>query len=335
MSKTILILAAGPLQLPAILTAKSMGHRVVVADGNPGAVGLQYADLPVVIDIRNPKECLKIAQREKIAGVLAICSEVSLKGIALINETMGLFGVNSEQIERSTNKVRMREAFKQNGVPSPESYQCRTIEDAILAAKSLGENIIIKPSIAMGSRGIFHLRSHLGLVEAFQRAKSISKNGEVLVEEFVDGPEFSVETLTWNKHTEVIAITDKITTGSPYWVEMGHTQPSEFPENVQSKLKKITIAGINALGLDWCAGHTEIKLSSKGPSIIEIGPRLGGDFITTELTPRSTGVDIVEGAIKIALGEQPLINRFAIPKGVAIRYLAGEPGHLAEINNLN
>jgi biotin carboxylase len=186
----------------------------------------------------------------------------------------------------------------------------------------------------MGSRGIFQLNSEDNLKMAFERAKKTSLDSKVLIEEFADGPEFSVETLTWNGNTEVIAVTDKITTGLPYWVEMGHTQPSMFSLNDVEAIKEATLKGIKALGIDWCAGHTEIKLTKTGPKIIEIGARLGGDFITTELTPRSTGIDIVEGAIQLSLGSEPRIEPWEKSRASAIRYIAPNPGKLAKIEGM-
>lgn len=330
----VLVLAAGTLQIPAIKTAKRLGHRVIAVDGDPRAEGLNYADKSVVVDIKNPDECLRVAKEEKVDGALTICTEVPLEGLALINQARNLSGIRLDQVKRATDKALMHEAFKEKSIPSPRSFRCHTIEDALKAVENIEGDIIIKPAVGMGSRGITHLTSRNRLEEGYRRAKSLSSNGAVLVEEFVDGVEISVETLSWNNHTEVIAITDKITSQSPYWVEMGHTQPTILSEEIQSEVKAVTIAGIDALGLDWCAGHTEIKLSAEGPKIIEIGARLGGDFITTELTPRSSGVDIVACVVQLALGEKPEITRFEKPKGVAIRYIAPSPGKLVQIDNL-
>jgi len=99
----------------------------------------------------------------------------------------------------------------------------------------------------MGSRGVTQISKESELEAAFVRAQTLSRNGEVLVEEFADGPEFSIEALTWNGRTEIIAITDKITTGSPYWVEMGHTQPTAINAAQAASVKSATIDGINAL----------------------------------------------------------------------------------------
>jgi biotin carboxylase len=115
---------------------------------------------------------------------------------------------------------------------------------------------------------------------------------------------------------------------------MGHTQPTDLSSETIEAMKRTAIAGIEALGLDWCACHTEIKLGRSGPKLIEIGGRLGGDFITSELTTWSTGVDIVVGAIRLALGEVPNIVPVKLNRGAAIRYLAGKPGKLIRIDGL-
>lgn len=332
--KTIMILGAGVLQLRAIKTAKSLNLNSIVLDQNPRAPGMEIADVPIIADIKNPSLCLEIARQYRIDGVFTMATEVPLKSLAYINEQMGLSGLRPDQITAATDKGVMRGLFKKNGASSPLSVRCKTFEEAGAAFDKFKAEVIVKPALGMGSRGIFYLKDKQHLRSAFERAKANSGTGEVLVEEFIDGPEFSVETLSWNRHTEVVAVTDKITTGSPYWVEMGHTQPSEYSLKDIDAIKQTAIDGINALGLDWCAGHTEIKLSRSGPKLIEIGGRLGGDFITAELTTWSTGVDIVAGAIKLALGEAPIIEPIEPNRGAAIRYIGAKQGRLVRIDGL-
>jgi biotin carboxylase len=329
-SRTLLVLSAGPLQLPAILTGKRLGLRVIALDGNPAAVGLAHADRSMAVDIRDPKQVLAALDGEPIDGAVTICTEMTLRSLAAVNEAYDLHGPRTPEIDRISDKSRMRMCFEQAGAPSPRSIPCVTLEETLQAYRTLGGRVILKPAAGMGSRGIFDLDSMEAIPAAFERSLACSMNGKVLLEEFADGPEFSVESLTWGGHTEVVAITEKLTSGSPYWVEMGHAQPPQLSANERNAIIQATTAGVQALGLDWTAAHTEVKLSSRGARLIEVGGRLGGDFITTHLTPLSTGVDMVEGAIRLALGEAPTLNYRAVPRGSAIRYLAPEPGLLLQ-----
>ena len=335
--KTLLVLAAGSLQVPAITVAKRMGLRVVAADGNPKAPGLVLANAAHVIDITNPQACLEVARSERVDGVIHICSEVAMASLGLINQELGLAGPDSETVVRATNKEQMRRAFEEGGAPSPTSIAVATEHAALAAAAFIDGPMIVKPSRNSGSRGITFVPAMASanlLKAAFNHAMAESRDRAALVEQYVEGPEFSVEALIWRGRTEILALTDKLTTGQPHFVEMGHSQPTLLKAQDAIKVREAAILGIRALGLDGCAAHAEVKLSSDGPYLMEIGARLGGDFITTELVPRSTGVDMVAGAIRICLGEEPDLKPKHEPRGVAIRYLAPAPGKVVRVSGV-
>ena len=150
----------------------------------------------------------------------------------------------------------------------------------------------------------------------------------------MNGPEVSVETLTVNGVCHVIQITDKITTGSPHFVEMGHTQPSQLSDEIKDEIAKVAKLANKAVGITNGPSHTEIIVTKEGPKIVELGARLGGDCITTHLVPLSTGVNMVESCIKIALGDTPDIS-VKYNKGSAIRYLSCNEGVIEEINGID
>ena len=149
----------------------------------------------------------------------------------------------------------------------------------------------------------------------------------------MEGPEVSVETLAVDGDVHVIQITDKLTAGAPYFVEMGHSQPSQLSAETREKIKSIAIAANKAIGIKDGPSHTEIKVTRDGPKIVELGARVGGDCITTHLVPLSTGVDMVECSIRIALGEKPDLKP-KWNKGSAIRYLKTGTGTVKEIKGV-
>lgn len=336
-AKTLLVLAAGPLQLPAITVGKRLGLRVVAADGNPHAPGLAVADAAHVVNITDPVACLAVARTERVDGVIHICSEVAMTALGLINRELRLHGPDPATVVRATNKEHMRRAFESGGAPSPRSIGVDCDEKALEAAASIGGPLIVKPSRNSGSRGVTYVSADApteSILSAFRRARKESRDPSVVIEQCIEGSEFSVEALTWNGRVEILAVTDKITTGKPFFVEMGHNQPTQLPSSHAESVRQAAIKGVRALGLDWCAVHAEIKLSADGPYLIEIGARLGGDFITTELTPRSTGVDMVAAAIRLCLGEEPDLRPTHPPRGAAIRYLAPTPGIVALVDGI-
>lgn len=337
-TKTVLVLAAGPLQLPAIIVGKRLGLRVVAADGDPQAPGLTLADAAHVVDITDPQACLRVAREERVDGVIHICSEVAMPALGLINEELGLHGPDCATVLRATNKERMRRAFETGGAPSPKSVGVATQAEALAALAVIGRPCIVKPSRNSGSRGVTRVSTHDGdeaFVQAFDRAVRESRDVSAVVETYVDGPEFSIEIIVYNGRPHVLAVTDKETTGIPYFVETGHNQPSCLAPGDRARVVDAALRGVRALGINWSAAHAEVKLSADGPYLMEIGARLGGDFITTELVPRSTGIDMVAAAIRVALGEEPDLTPRHPLGGAAIRYLRPTPGVVVGIFGLD
>jgi biotin carboxylase len=335
--KKLLVLAAGPLQIPAITVAKRLGAWVVAADGDPSAPGLRLADAGHVVNIADPQACLGVARSEQADGVIHICSEVSMAGLGLINRELGLHGPDPETVVRATNKEQMRRAFERGGAPSPRSVGAATEDQAVGAAVTIGGPMIVKPSRSSGSRGVSFLPAGSGvdaILSSYRRALAESRDASAVIEQFIEGPEFSVEALVWNGRIEILAVTDKVTTGRPHFVEMGHSQPTRLDPTSAEAVRDAARRGIRALGLDWCAAHAEVKMAQDGPYLMEIGARLGGDFITTELVPRSTGIDMVACAIRLCLGEEPDMRPARVPRGAAIRYLAPRPGIVTRVEGV-
>ena len=327
--KTLLVLAAGPLQLPAIHAARRMGLRVVAADGDPSAPGLALADAAHIFDIRDPAACLAIARQEKIHGAIQICCEASLFAMGRINDTLGLSGLCEEAARRSLNKDQMRGTLAEAGVAVPAFVTGRGLCEAEVteAAESVGYPLVVKPTRSSGSRGVTRVDAPgEGLLRAYRRAVEESADGEAMLEQYVDGREFSLEVVTWGDEARVLAVTDKVTTGAPNFVETGHSQPTRESPADRAALEDEVIRATRALGIRWSTVHAEARMSESGPVIMEMGPRLGGDYITTELTPRSTGVDMVEAAVSLALGQEPDLEPRRTPRCAAIRYLCQEPG---------
>ena len=184
---------------------------------------------------------------------------------------------------------------------------------------------VIKPVDAHSSRGVFIVNSPGEIEEYENTVRSFSGNGELMLEEYITGREYSIESLTFRGRTEVIQITEKFITPEPYTVELGHLQPAPVSESEKISIHQTVKKTIKAFELDNCATHTEIKMTVSGPVIIEIAARLGGDFISSILTLTSTGIDMDDALIRISLGESPdlsaKVNRFSY-----IKYLELKPG---------
>ena len=337
--KRLLVLAAGVLQVPVIQKAKALGVFVIAIDANSKAIGFKYADKFYVADITNEEKILKIAIDEKIDGVIHPCSEVSMNVMGRINDELGLSGISKQMASNATNKFLMRCAFDSYGAPSPKSFCTDNVENAWKIFNShFKAQAILKPSRNSGSRGITKITHNLdyrSFVELYNYSFSQSRDHKVLIEQFVDGPEFSVEIIIWNHEIHILAITDKKTTGAPYFVELGHSQPSLHSTKILKQIQEAAIAGVLSLQLNNCACHAEIKYENGTAFIIEIGARLGGDFISTELTHLSTGIDMVAAAINVSLGVAPNLSPKHTGCGVCIRYFTPPTGILQDIRNIH
>ena len=326
-----MVLAAGLLQIPVIKKAREMGYYVIAVDDDPNAPGMALADKAIVPGgLMNEEKMLSIAKEEQIDGVIHPCSEVAMNVMGRINDELHLSGISKEIAIRATNKHLMREAFEAYGAPSPKSFLTKNEEDAwSIFCSGFDANAILKPSRNSGSRGIAKVEKGIPkgeFIELYHRALDESRDHQVLIEQFIEGPEFSVEVIVWQGEPHVLAVTDKKTTEAPYFVELGHNQPSVYPADIQEKLKAGAISGCEALGLTNCAAHCELKIQNGEAYLMEIGARMGGDFISTELTHLSSGIDMVAATIDVVLGIEPNLQPTEEKHGVAIRYFTPKPG---------
>ncbi|MGN1370633.1 MAG: ATP-grasp domain-containing protein [Aristaeellaceae bacterium] len=337
MKKRIMILGASVLQLPGIEKAKEMGYEVIAVDMDPYAIGFKTADICLVISTIDIPAVVQAAKEYHIDGVMTLASDMPMRTVAAVAKECGLVGIDMETAIKATNKAEMREALAAGNVPIPEFHRVRT-EDAYREAIAFfEEKCIVKPADNSGSRGVYlinNVRDEKQVAEAYAHSKQYSRSGEIVVEEYMEGPEVSVETMSVDGVCHVVQITDKLTTGAPYFVEMGHNQPSMLSEEVKEDIRRVAIAANRAIGIQNGPSHTEIKVTKQGAKIVELGARLGGDCITTHLVPLSTGVNMVEMCIRIAMGEKPEIKP-AFDKGSAIRYFRHGAGKVVRLDGVD
>lgn len=337
MSKRIMILGAGILQLPAIEKAKQMGLDIIAVDMNPKAIGFRVEGITrEIISTIDTEAILEAAKRHKIDGIMTLASDMPMRSVAVVSNALGLVGISVDTAIKATDKAIMRDTLKKNCVPIPEYVRVREIGeycDAVKSIREKGYRCIVKPADNSGSRGVSLLDAQTDLKKAFEYSKQFSRGGEIVVEEYMEGPEVSVETMAVDGEVHILQITDKITTGAPYFVEMGHTQPSRLSKEIRDSIKKVAVAANEAIGIKNGPSHTEIIVTKDGPKIVELGARLGGDCITTHLVPLSTGIDMVKNNILISVGEKPDLSP-KWNKGAAIRYFNTGIGKICRISGI-
>ena len=306
MLKLAVIGANDPL-IPYYKQAKSLGYYIIGIAWAEGAVCKQYCDKFYPISLKEKDEVLRICKEEKIDGITSFSLESALPTVVYVAQAMGLVSNTEECVRLTETKFAQRQAFEKNGIPVPKYVM---IEDkSRLKELDFSYPIIVKPLDSGGSQGVTKLDSKEGLVEAYRVAAEHSRTKRVIVEEYIDGREFSVETLSHNGKHYILQITDKVTSGSPHFIEMQHHQPADITTEMADRIKAMVEKALTSLKIENSPSHTEIKLNSRGELyIIEIGARLGGDFITSDLVRLSTGYDMVKGTIELATG------RFEMPR---------------------
>ena len=302
MKKKLAIIGGSYLQLPAVLKAKELGYEVHCFAWRDGAVCEAYADYFYPISIVEKEEILKECMRIGIDGITSIASDVAVLTVNYVASRMGLISNPDEYSEITTNKYLMRECFAKSSIPSPR--YALAAKDNAYCIKGFEFPLIVKPTDRSGSRGVEKVLDPVQLGKAISRAQKDSFNGAAIIEEYVTGYEISVESISYEGRHYILQITDKVTTGAPYFVELEHHQPSALSPLVQEQVKDIVLRALDALHVRYGASHSELKITEDGDiRVIEIGARMGGDFIGSTLVRLSTGYDYLEGVIKVAMGE--------------------------------
>ncbi len=300
--KKLAIIGANEFQCDLIEKAKSMGVETHVFSWGGGEPGELLADYFYEVDIKNRSEILSKCKSIGVDGVCSIASDLANITVHWVANELGFKAHSQYCIEATTNKFKMREALSQQNIPVPDYYLINSLEE--LDSLKLSFPCIVKPTDRSGSRGVIKVSNYNQLTEAYHESKSHSFSDEVIVEEFVDGSEFSVESFSVSGKHDVLQITEKFTTGSPNYVEVAHLSPARLTTEQVRRIEEVVSQSLNALGVQDGPAHSEIKVCENDRiTVIEVGSRMGGDFIGSYIVPTHTGIDYVKLTIASALGE--------------------------------
>jgi isopentenyl diphosphate isomerase/L-lactate dehydrogenase-like FMN-dependent dehydrogenase/biotin carboxylase len=332
-----MIIGGGLLQTPVITTAKKMGYQVIVTDYNPDAIGMKDADIPIVMSTRDIQGSVRVAKRQNeitpISGVLTVGTDASMT-VAAVANALNLPGIKFDDAEAATNKLKMRMRFKEHNIPSPAFLPVWTLADAKKGCKILGYPVVMKPSDNMGARGVMRIDNATQVADAFKFAKSASPSGELIIEQFMEGPELSIDAIIFNEEITITGVADRIIEYPPNFVETGHTMPSHLSIEMLEDACDVMRRGAKALGLTTGAAKGDIKVTKSGAMIGEIAARLSGGFMSAYTYPLSTGVDLMKAMIEVSLGQEPgnlepVFNRVAIERAIICK-----PGTVKKISGL-
>ena len=328
--KAVLIFGVGPLQESIIGRAKKMGLYTVGIDPCEDAICKDCVDAFEVVPGQDYKGHCAVIEKYSIDAIVTAATDKPLVMMARMAEKYDFPFYSVETAQWSTDKFQMKERFELGGVPHAQGRLISKVEEA----EGLVFPVIVKPRDNSGSRGVKLCRDKNELQISIDEALENSKLDTVLVEEFIEGPEYIIESLHHDGKSEVVQFTEKTTTEFPYNVELGHIQPANISDENKQMIRKIVEKIGKALNFENCPSHTELKINERGIFVIETSPRLGGDYITSTLTPLSTGVNLEDELLKISLGEainpQPKavqysgVRFFAFKEGSIIKHVPSE-----------
>lgn len=316
--KKILILGAGEMQVPVIQKVNEMGYESIALDYDENAIGFKYSNKKYVVSSTDAEKVLAVAKQEN-ADALLTTSDYPVNVVAKVSQILGLSSMLPEVANICTNKYLQRKLFSGNGINAPKFY---LLSEGIDLKDFKEFPYIVKPVDSSASRGVKKVNDAIELEEAIDEAKKYSRTSQVLIEQFIGGKEFSVETLSQNGETIIANITEKLVIGEEYgyFVEDTHIEPARINNEewqlIESEVKK----ALMLIKADNCPSHTEVKLWNGKPYIIEMACRLGGDYITSDLVPLSTGIDMLANLVRLSLGI-PIKREKVINKVSCVQFL--------------
>lgn len=302
MKERIAVIGANEPLIPFYRQAKALGYEIIGIAIEKGAVCKKYCDRFYPISFADKDAVVDVCRKEKVDGIISFSLESALPTVVYVAQKLGLVSNSEESIKLTQSKYAQRQALEKAGIPVPKYYLIEKRAD--LDKVDCRFPVIVKPVDSGGSQGICKIEDKAKLEEAYNYAISFSRTSKAIIEEYIDGREFSVEFISHQGKHYFLQITDKVTSGAPRFVEMQHHQPADIPSSVWERIKAMVADALTALKIENSASHTEIKWNSNDELyIIETGARMGGDYISSDLVRLSTGYDFVEGAIKLAVGK--------------------------------
>ena len=296
------------MQLPAYRTAKKNGWITIGADGNPDAPCASLADYFLPIDLKDRIQLAEKAEEFKnktgLDGVFTCGTDFSAS-VAWVAEQIGLPGIPYKTALNCTDKIRMRTVFHENGIPSPLFREVSEGMDPLTESSSLSFPLVVKPVDNMGGRGVVSVSEKDALPEAVKEAIRFSRTGRAIIEEYMDGPEFSLDSLVYEGNHTITGFADRHIYFPPCFIEMGHTLPTNLEEDKKNEVIRVFKKAVKALGIENGAAKGDVKLTTKGVMIGEIAARLSGGYMSGWTYPYASDVPLVEKGMLIAMGRDP------------------------------
>jgi biotin carboxylase len=329
--KTLLFVGGGRHQRRAILRTRELGHRVVAVDRNPDALGLEAADIGELVDFTDVEGVVEVGRRHAVDGVLTVAADRAVPVVAAVADALGLPGIGVDTAQRMTHKIEMRDAFGAAGVPQPPYAALRSADDVDAALANVDFPAVLKPADSGGQRAVFRIESRDELERDLEAALDESPTGTAILEGFVDGVEMNGIVVVRAGKPTLLTLSDRLRPpGIGFGVGWMHVYPPSIDGDQLQRSSTIAVDAVRALGLRTGIAFPQLIAALDGSvAVVEVAARIAGGQMA-DLVRHAVGVDVVEVAVRLALGEdvpdELALPRFSQP--LAIRFLTASPGPL-------
>lgn len=333
--------ASGNLLPPLI---KSMGHTYTFVtrklEHYQNALSteqhpvIRYADSVLVTETNDVPSLINFLSSYSFDGVITVC-DYYIETVREVAHAFHLPCPFPSSVKNVRQKHLMRRLLDQAELEeaNPNYRLAQDWNEVEQASAEIGFPLVIKPVDLASSAYVRLIRNSSELQEAYCALAAFPLNFReqerdrtYLLEEYMTGEEFSVESISYQGETTIIGVTDKSVTGTPYFIENGHMFPAQLADDVSTSIIHLVREALEAVGYDHGIAHTEVKLTKSGPRIVEINPRTAGNYIV-ELIQRVTGVDMLEAFVDLAIGKQHELSLSSTAKSsAAVMFLVPPQG---------
>jgi biotin carboxylase len=328
---SVLFVGAGRHQRRAIAQARERGLRVVAVDRNPEAPGLALADVAEVVDFADVDAVEDVARRHDVNGALTVSADRAVPVVAAVTEHLGLPTIGTDVAHRMTHKIAMRRTLAEEGIPQPPFAAVGILAEGRVALETVGLPAVLKPVDSGGQRGLFRIETAGDLESHLHSALAESPGREAILEGFVEGTEMNGIVVVRSGDARMVTLSDRLRPdGVGFGVGWIHLYPASIHSDQLGLAERVAERSVAALGLqDGIAFPQLIASPDGGVSVVEVAARIPGGQMA-DLVRHAVGVDLVELALRVALGE-PIPDDVALPRfsqPLAIRFLTASPGPL-------
>jgi len=305
MKQRIMILGAGQLQVPILEKAKERGYEVVIVSPDPDQPGIPYADFIVNADVRDEIAILAAAREYQINGITTDQTDLPVRTAAYVADQMGLPSIGYETGRLFTDKYRQREKSSQLGISSPKFFLTHSLEEALDHISEIGYPAIIKPIDSQASHGVARITNENELTEKYQDAVAYSREGGVLLEQWIDGIEFPVDSYVLNGKCTLMAIGQYHPFANESVFSSYETVwPANQPEAVLKLIEETNRVIVEGFGLKNGRTHAEYIVSEGNCYLVEVGARGGGSFFSSDDVRYVSGISTEDFLLDFAMGNE-------------------------------